>query len=114
MDTRRVDDSYPTRVHREPRWLERRDPTVWGSQSGGPIDADTLATHESNGYSIVEGLLSPAEVQAYWQELVRLSSDEQLSADERVITEQASGSVRSIFDVHELSPLIANLTRDTR
>lgn len=114
MDTRRVDDSYPTRVQREPQWFERRDPTVWGRESGGPIDADTLAEHESNGYSIVEGLLSPAEVQDYWQELVRLSADERLRADERVITEQASGSVRSIFDMHELSPLIADLVRDTR
>ena len=113
-DIRPVDDSYPTRVGREPQWLERREPTVWGSESDGPIYADGLAAHESNGYSIVEGLLSPAEVQDYWQELVRLSSDERLKADERVITEQASGSVRSIFDVHELSPLIANLVRAPR
>jgi ectoine hydroxylase len=94
--------------------LERTHPTVWGTESGGPIDAATLAGHDARGYSIVQGLLSPAEVQGYWQELVRLSSDEELKRDERVITEKVSGEVRSIFEVHRLSGLIAELVRDPR
>ena len=113
IDTR-VDDSSPTRISGEPDLLERTHPTVWGTEADGPIDAATLAAHDAKGYTIVEGLLSPAEVQAYWQELVRLSSDEQLKADERVITEKKSGEVRSIFDVHELSELIGELVRAPR
>lgn len=110
----RTNDSYPTRVRHEPQWFERPDPAVWGSESDGPIDADTLAAHEANGYSTVEGLLAPAEVQVYWQELRRLCADENLTTDERVITEKSSGSVRSIFDVHEISPLLRELTADPR
>jgi ectoine hydroxylase len=94
--------------------LDRRDPTVRGSVADGPFDSATLAGHEARGYSQVEGLLSPAEVQTYWQELVRLSSDEALADDERVITDGRSGEVRSVFDVHVLSGLVAELVRDPR
>ncbi|MDT7725807.1 MAG: ectoine hydroxylase [Actinomycetota bacterium] len=114
MHTTRVDDRYPTRIEGEPKLLDRTDPTVWGTEGDGPIDAATLAGHDARGYSIVEGLLSPAEVQGYWQELVRLTSDEKVKEDERVIAEKASGEVRSIFDVHELSSLIGELVRDPR
>ncbi len=109
-----VEDSYPTRVPAPAEPFDRVDPTVWGSEADGPIDAATLASHDAKGYHIVEGLLSPAEVQGYWQELVRLSGDEQLKADERVITEKKTGSVRSIFEVHKISELIAELVRDPR
>jgi len=43
-----------------------------------------------------------------------LSSDRELARDERVITEAKTGEVRSIFDVHEISDLIAELVRDPR
>ena len=113
MDTR-VGDGYPTRINGKPNLLDRTDPTVWGTEADGPFDAATLAGHDARGYSVVEGLLSPAEVQAYWRELVRLSSDEELKKTERIIIEKKSGEVRSIFDVHELSELIGELVRDPR
>ncbi|EID54840.1 ectoine hydroxylase [Saccharomonospora xinjiangensis] len=110
----RTTDLYPTRVAGEATLLERTDPTVWGAEQDGPMDAAALASHDAKGYSIIEGLLSPAEVQGYWQELVRLSSDEELKADERVVTEKKSGNVRSIFEVHRISELIGELARDPR
>ncbi|MEV0071669.1 MULTISPECIES: ectoine hydroxylase [unclassified Amycolatopsis] len=110
----RVEDGYPTRIAGTPEQLPRVHPTVWGTEADGPIDAATLANHEAKGYTVDEGLLSPGEVQTYWQELVRLSSDQELRADERVITESRTGEVRSIFDVHVISDLIAELVRDPR
>jgi ectoine hydroxylase len=110
----RVDDSYPTRITGTPEHLPRVHPTVWGTEADGPIDAATLANHETKGYTVVEDMLSVGEVQTYWQELVRLSSDEEPARDERVITEAKTGEVRSIFDVHEISGLIAELVRDPR
>ncbi|MEV6903820.1 ectoine hydroxylase [Amycolatopsis sp. NPDC051372] len=110
----RVEDAYPTRITGTPEQLPRVHPTVWGTEADGPIDAATLANHEAKGYTVDEGLLSPGEVQTYWQELVRLSSDRELRADERVITESKTGEVRSIFDVHVISDLIAELVRDPR
>ena len=113
MDTR-VNDSYPTRITGTPAHLPRTHPTVWGAQADGPIDAATLANHETRGYTVVGDLLSVGEVQTYWQELVRLSSDDELARDERVITEAKTGEVRSIFDVHEISTLISELVHDPR
>ncbi|MFD2417480.1 ectoine hydroxylase [Amycolatopsis pigmentata] len=109
-----VEDFYPTRVTGKVHPIDRTDPTVWGAPGDGPVDPATLASHEAKGYHIAEGLLSPAEVQTYWQELVRLSGDQELAADERVITEKRSGEVRSIFEVHKISELIAELVRDPR
>ncbi|WP_410655701.1 ectoine hydroxylase [Amycolatopsis sp. lyj-112] len=109
----RVDDSYPTRITGKPQHLPRTHPTVWGTEADGPIDAAALANHETRGYTVVDQLLSPGEVQTYWQELVRMSSGDHRD-DERVITEARTGEVRSIFDVHETSELIAELVRDPR
>lgn len=109
----RVDDSYPTRITGKPEHLPRTHPTVWGTEADGPIDAAALANHETRGYTVVDQLLSPGEVQTYWQELVRMSSGDHRD-DERVITEAKTGEVRSIFDVHETSELIAELVRDPR
>ncbi|MEU3766424.1 ectoine hydroxylase [Amycolatopsis keratiniphila] len=109
----RVDDSYPTRITGKPEHLPRTHPTVWGTEADGPLDAATLANHEARGYTVVDQLLSPGEVQTYWQELVRMSSGDHRD-DERVITEAKTGEVRSIFDVHETSELIAELVRDPR
>lgn len=110
----RVDDGYPTRITGTPEHLPRVHPTVWGTEADGPIDAATLANHETKGYTVVEDMLSVGEVQTYWQELVRLAGDRELTRDERVITEAKTGEVRSIFDVHEISDLIAELVRDPR
>ncbi|WP_340686426.1 ectoine hydroxylase [Amycolatopsis coloradensis] len=109
----RVDDSYPTRITGKPEHLPRTHPTVWGTEADGPLDAAALANHETRGFTVVDQLLSPGEVQAYWQELVRMSSGDHRD-DERVITEAKTGEVRSIFDVHETSELIAELVRDPR
>ncbi|MBB5853321.1 ectoine hydroxylase [Amycolatopsis umgeniensis] len=109
----RVDDSYPTRIAGKPEHLPRTHPTVWGAEADGPIDAAALANHEARGYTVVDQLLSPGEIQTYWQELVRMSSGDHRD-DERVITEAKTGEVRSIFDVHETSELIAELVRDPR
>jgi len=109
-----VTDRYVTRTAHQGEPIERLDPTVWSTDGDGPIDAATLASHDAKGYSIYDGLLSPAEVQAYWEELVRLSSSEALKADERTIVEKQSNEVRSVFEVHKISPLIDELVRDPR
>jgi ectoine hydroxylase len=73
-----------------------------------------LAAYNADGCTIVQGLLSPGEVGAYSAELARLMSDERMAADERAVVEKESQQIRSIFAVHEISPLIAELVRDPR
>nr|WP_042190872.1 ectoine hydroxylase [Kibdelosporangium sp. MJ126-NF4]CEL19654.1 Ectoine hydroxylase [Kibdelosporangium sp. MJ126-NF4]CTQ94546.1 Ectoine hydroxylase (EC 1.17.-.-) [Kibdelosporangium sp. MJ126-NF4] len=106
-------DRYPTRVIGEPGLIDRTDPTVW-ADTPGPVDAATLASHEAKGYSIDDAVLSKQEVQTYWQELVRLTGDPELHSDERVVIEKESQEIRSIFEVHRISQLIAELIRDPR
>ncbi|UVS76736.1 ectoine hydroxylase [Actinokineospora sp. UTMC 2448] len=109
----RTEDRYRTRTADPVDLIERAEPTVWAGVDG-PLDAATLAAHDARGYSQYPGLLSPAEVRAYLDELTRLASDEKLKADERTIVEKESAEVRSIFEVHKISDLIAELVRDPR
>ncbi|WP_424184032.1 ectoine hydroxylase [Actinokineospora sp. G85] len=115
LDTRpgRTEDKYRTRTAYQLDPVERVDPTVWPGVDG-PIDGATLAAHAKNGYSVYQELLSPGEIQAYRDELSRLASDPALRADERTVVERSTDEVRSIFEVHEISDLIAELVRDPR
>ncbi|MDA3628556.1 ectoine hydroxylase [Saccharopolyspora sp. WRP15-2] len=109
-----IQDRYPTRVGTSPAPIDRVDPTVWPGVDAGPASPEELRAHEIKGFHVVEGMLSPAEVQTYWQELERLTSDPRVRADERTIVERSSDEVRSIFEVHRMSELIAELARDPR
>lgn len=110
----RIDDNYPTRIADRDELVDRVHPTVWGTAGDGPMDADALQAHAGRGFTIVNNMLSAQEVAIYQQELRRMMADPTLDGDERVITEKSSGEVRSIFDVHRLSPAIARLARDER
>ncbi|MCT2582617.1 ectoine hydroxylase [Actinophytocola gossypii] len=103
-------DPYPTRMSGDPELLDRYEPTVWTTGMAGPIDPATLAAHDSRGYSIHHDLLSAPEVAAFRDELDRLPST--MEGDRRVIVED--GQVRTIFQVHRVSPLVAELVRDPR
>jgi ectoine hydroxylase len=110
----RTDDVYPTRVEGRPRFIERQDPVAWPGIDSGPIDQATLASYDAKGFLVIDQLLSPAEVQTFWQELQRLSSDPKVKADDRTIVEKSSNEVRSIFEVHKISEAIGELATDPR
>src|SRR5699024_8919210 len=69
---------------------------------------------EARGFTILDEFLDSDEVLAYRQELSRLAEDVDGGRDERVVTEKASGAVRSIFEVQNFSEKIAALARDPR
>lgn len=87
---------------------------MWPGAHAGPATVGELSAHEARGFHIVENLLSPAEVQTYWQELEKLTGDPGTRHDERTIVEPESNEVRSIFEVHRVSDLVAELARDPR
>ncbi|EWC62198.1 Ectoine hydroxylase [Actinokineospora spheciospongiae] len=109
----RTEDRYRTRTARALDPVDRVEPTVWPGVEG-PIADPTMAAHDRDGYSTHPDLLSPAEVHTYRQELGRLVADPELRADERTVVERSTDQVRSIFEVHRISPLIAELVRDPR
>jgi ectoine hydroxylase len=105
-------DRYPTRTPAPETMLDRLDPTVWGRSESDT--AELLASFESDGYAILDELLTTAEVADFSTEIDRLASDPELRLDERVIIEKKSNRVRSIFEVHRISPMVADLVRDPR
>ncbi|RFU38857.1 ectoine hydroxylase [Actinomadura logoneensis] len=109
-----IDDAYPTRKCGEAALLYRQDPVVYGSAGDGPIDAATLEGYDADGYLTVDRLLEPEEVETYRAELRRLASDPRILADERTVTERGTDEVRSIFEVHRISEVFAELVRDER
>ncbi|MFF8605392.1 ectoine hydroxylase [Streptomyces sp. NPDC015346] len=100
-------DLYPTRGTDEVL-TPRRDPVVWGP--GGPH----LDAYERDGFLAEPGLLTDDEVAVYKRELDRLIADPAVRQDERAIVERATGSVRSVFEVHRISEVFARLVRDER
>ena len=112
MDTG-TPDVYPTRMSSQPRRIARMHPTVWSRRSG-PITPAELAGYARDGFHIIPRLLGAAEAQRYWDELGRLCTDPRVRADERTVVEKASREVRSIFEVHRISDLIAGLVSDPR
>lgn len=102
-------DRYPTRTAGRLPHQERPDATVWGR-----IDTAELAAFDTDGYAILEGLLTPVEVAEFAAEITRLAKDPGLQGDDRLIVEKTSKQVRSVFEVHQLSSAVADLVRESR
>src|SRR5699024_940838 len=109
-----TDDLYRTRLTEAMEPFAREHPTVWGSADDGPFDADALRDHAQRGFPILPAFIAPDEVKTSPAEPTRLTSDHALRRADRVVTEKASGEVRSIFAVQQISELIDQLSRDPR
>jgi ectoine hydroxylase len=113
-NTAPVKDLYPTRGTTEVT-VPRQDPVVWGSpDTPGPIATADLQAYERDGFLAIEELITPDEVEVYKRELDRLVTDPAIRADERSIVEPKSKEIRSVFEVHRISEVFANLVRDPR
>ncbi|MDN3264379.1 ectoine hydroxylase [Streptomyces sp. CSDS2] len=114
MTTATVKDLYPTRGTAEVT-VPRQDPVVWGApDTPGPIATADLQRYERDGFLAVDQLITPDEVEVCKRELDRLVSDPDVRADERSIVEPKSKEIRSVFEVHRISEVFANLVRDPR
>lgn len=109
-----ITDLYPTRGAAEVS-TPRQDPVVWSPPGApGPIRPEELRGFDRDGFLSVDRLLEPDEVSRYRAELDRLIADPSVRADERSIIEPRTGDVRSVFEVHRLSEVFAQLVRDPR
>ncbi|MBL1097225.1 ectoine hydroxylase [Streptomyces coffeae] len=109
-----VTDLYPTRGTTEVA-TPRVDPVVWSEPGApGPITESGLSDFDRDGFLAIEQLITPDEVAVYRDELNRLIHDPEVRADGRSIIEPKSKDVRSVFEVHRISEVFANLVRDER
>ncbi|MDW4908072.1 ectoine hydroxylase [Streptomyces sp. ADMS] len=107
-------DLYPTRGAAEVT-VPRQDPVLWGApDTRGPFTAADLMAYERDGFRALDRLLEDDEVALYRAELERLITDPAIRADERSIIEPKSKEIRSVFEVHRISEVFAQLVRDER
>ncbi|MGW8380514.1 ectoine hydroxylase [Streptomyces sp. ODS28] len=107
-------DLYPTRGATEVA-TPRMDPVVWSEPGApGPFQATELADFERDGFLAQPSLITSDEVDKLRRELERLTSDPVIRADERSIVEPKSQEIRSVFEVHKISEVFAELVRDPR
>lgn len=115
MMVKKMTDLYDSRTDRGTAIIARQDPVVYaGGAYAQALSAGQLASYESDGFLLIENLFSEAEVQALLDEIRRMGKDPAIAGGEEVITEPGSDALRSVFRVHELSPLLDRLARDPR
>ncbi|MFQ5760507.1 MAG: ectoine hydroxylase [Acidiferrobacterales bacterium] len=109
-------DLYPSRVAYQPQVLPREDPVFYGRwRPTAPLNQHQTQWYVVGGYLVLEGLFDGEEVATLQAEAARLhaGSDDDL-VDGTTITEPGSGVVRSVFKIHEQSPIFARLAADAR
>ncbi len=112
-----TEDLYTTRTPNAAPRHPRRDPVVHSSPENrwnGPLDEVALSAFERDGYLWFEGFFSEDRIQPFFDELRQMGEDESLLAGQRVIRDPQSGAIRSVFDMHHISPYFDALTRDPR
>lgn len=110
-------DPYPTRLgkYREP--FARLDPVIHARNQhrwAGPLDEVSLSRYERDGFLWFKGFFSQDRVAPFFDELEEMAQDETLMNSDQIITDPATGELRSVFGMHEISTLFDQLTRDPR
>jgi ectoine hydroxylase len=108
-------DIYPSRKGGDARMLERVDPIVYtDGKSGAPLSEAQTESYRRNGYLVKRELFDASEIRVLSAELERLQAAYQHSDESSVIREPQSDELRSIFEVHKKSPVLARLACDSR
>ncbi len=100
-------DPYPSRTVPRPMWIDRREPTVWGTAARGPLSRRELDDYDRDGLAFFPSLFDTALVGELRAELDRLV--EQARSGGGVVREPSGRSVRSLFAVHETSAIVARV-----
>lgn len=111
--SRMTSDPYSSREGHDTSVIERRDPVVWGS-TPGPLSSRELGQYEADGFIVRERLFDDEEVATMMDELLRLPSVYVGRPDDEVVSEPGAGALRSIFRVHQTSPVFEKIAQDPR
>jgi ectoine hydroxylase len=103
----RVRDNYPTRLDHAAEPIARTEPTVWGWEADGPLNGADLRTMATNGHLVRPGTLDPIWLRPLQDELARISAA--AAADDPRIIRERNGAIRSVFQPHLLSDVIAEV-----
>ncbi|MGW0158893.1 ectoine hydroxylase [Mycobacterium sp. NPDC003323] len=101
-------DPYPSRLDHAITPIERQDPVVWGG-TDGPLGAADIDAYTEGGYLIRPETVAADTVTPLGNEIDRLAAD--LGSDDPRVIREPRGTIRSIFQPHLLSELIADVVR---
>ncbi|CAG7634427.1 phytanoyl-CoA dioxygenase family protein [Rhodococcus opacus] len=101
-------DPYPSRVSGMPRVLERPHPVVWGASP-----APDIALFDQHGFLQQENAVSADAVELCLAEIARIQNDPQIRDDARIVREEGTSAVRSIFDIVELSDIVRDAVEES-
>lgn len=108
-------DAYPSRCGGKAEIVARHDPVIFSEhRDGAPLTPVQIDTYERDGFLKVTNLFDAAEVEALVRERDHLRSLASKDDALTVIAEPGSRSVRSIFEVHKVSPVFERLAHDAR
>ncbi|MNR93269.1 Phytanoyl-CoA dioxygenase (PhyH) [compost metagenome] len=113
-------DAYPTRTQNNAGILARHEPVVYDTvgKRKPALDQAQRASYEKNGFLLMPELFKPDEVTHLFDAMQGMREDFTHAERKEVIAEPANGAaageVRSIFNVHRLNEVFANLVRDPR
>lgn len=110
-----MQDLYYSRNDRGSAIIARQDPVIYeGGSYADALSAEQLAAYDRDGFLQLDNVFSDEEVQTLLVETQRMASDPAITCLPEAITEPGSNAVRSVFRVHQLGELMANLARDAR
>lgn len=92
-------DLYPSRRGGSYQFSKRLDPVVHGAGEG-LLDSTNLSRFERDGFLILKGFFSEAQIKPAVEALHALSNDPDVRQRPEVFTEPNSEAVRSIFALH--------------
>lgn len=110
-----MQDIYPSRHAAAAEMRPRQDPVVHSQWTpDAPVTRAQAEQFDRDGYLVLEDLFSDEEV-AYLQRAAgALLADPDALDAETIISEPQSNEIRSIFEVHRQSVVIARLAADER
>ena len=109
-------DVYPTRTQHSAGILARQDPVVYAHEATPAVQLDDAqrAAYQENGFLLMPALFNAQEVAYLFDAMQTMRAVFSNAGRNEVIAEPGSGEVRSIFNVHRLNDVFANLVRDPR
>lgn len=112
-------DAYPTRTQKSAAILARHEPVVYErekmlAQQNPCLSASQRAAYQQDGFLLMPDLFNQEEVAYLFDAMQAMREEFTHAGRKEVIAEPGSGEVRSIFNVHRLNTIFANLVRDPR
>lgn len=110
-----ITDLYPTRNASTPEMLPRHDPVVHTSWTPeAPLSRKQAEQFDQDGFVVLDGVFSEDEVLHLQRAAGKLLGDPATLDGETIISERHSNEIRSIFEVHRQSEVMARLAMDER